>query len=101
MRARCRTWGIAVLLIGVGSDPLYGGPLEAEPEGLRPGLVAHYRSLAGQEATLDRIDAKPAFRLSASSPHPRIPPGPFEVVWTGALYVTDPAPVTFDAYVCG
>jgi hypothetical protein len=93
--------------------PLYGGPLpksaaaiitgplDVEPEDLRPGLVAHYRSLGDKEATLDRVDAKPAFRLGLSSPHPRIPPGPFEVLWTGVLHVRDPGSLTFDAYVCG
>src|SRR5262249_23832448 len=42
-----------------------------------------------------------AFRLGDSSPHPRIPPGPFEVVWTGVLYVKDSAPLSFDAWLCG
>src|SRR5262249_51364443 len=36
-----------------------------------------------------------------SSPHPRIPAGPFAVDWTGMLYVKDPGPITFDGFVCG
>jgi glucose/arabinose dehydrogenase/mono/diheme cytochrome c family protein len=72
-----------------------------EPDDLRPGLVARYRSLADPGATLDRLDAKPAFRLGHSSPHPRLPPGPFAVDWSGVLYVKDPGPITFAAAVCG
>jgi len=82
-------------------EPAKPGALDVEPEDLRPGLVAHYRSLADKDATLYRIEVKPAFHLGHSSPHPRIPPGPFEVVWTGVLNLTDPAPLTFDAYTCG
>ncbi len=100
------TGAIVVLLIGASVGPLYGEsamsrPLEVEPEDQRPGLLAHYRSLADKEASLYRIDAKPAFRLGHSSPHPRIPAGPFEVVWTGMLNLVDPPPLTFDAFVCG
>jgi len=106
MRVVTWTVGIIVLLVGVGGTPLHGEPeksrpLEVEPEDLRPGLVAHYRSLTDKEASLYRIDAKPAFRLDHSSPHPRIPPGPFEVVWIGMVNLVDPAPLTFDASVCG
>jgi mono/diheme cytochrome c family protein len=77
------------------------GEPDVEPEDLPPGLVAHYRSLVDKSADLHRIDAKPAFNLGLSSPHPRIPPGQFEVDWTGMLYLKDPAPITFDAFVCG
>src|SRR5262249_47772992 len=81
--------------------PLHAGPLEVEPEDLRPGLVARYRSLLDKDATLDRVEAKPAFRTGHSSPHPRIPPGPFEVIWTGVLALADTAPVPFHASVWG
>ncbi len=106
MEAGCGRIAIVVLLIGANGVPLYGGPeksgsLDVEPEDLRPGLVAHYRSLADKDATLYRIDAKPAFHLGNSSPHPRIAPGPFEVVWTGVLNLTEPIPLTFAAYLCG
>jgi mono/diheme cytochrome c family protein len=90
-----------MVLLAVGGPRADGGPVEAEPEDLRPGLVAHYRSLVDKEARLDRLDAKPAFRWGDSSPHPCIPPGEFEVVWAGVLRLTDAGPITFDADVCG
>ncbi|MBI3857897.1 MAG: hypothetical protein HY293_19640 [Planctomycetes bacterium] len=65
------------------------------PDELKPGLVAVYRSLVDSEATLTRIDAKPAFSLGESSPHPRIPPGPFEVVWTGFILIQDADAIAF------
>src|SRR5262249_35828424 len=105
---RCWCGAIIVLLVGMGHVRLYGGlddpsrdKPEVEPEDLPPGLVAHYQSLTDKSATLHRIDAKPAFHLGLSSPHPRIPPGPFTVAWTGTLHLKDPAPITFDAFVCG
>ncbi len=88
------------LLRGAAAEPKPGA-LEVEPQEVRPGLVAHYRSLIGTEAVLDRVEAKPAFFLSDSSPHPRIPPGPFEAAWTGTLRLADKGPLTFEALVCG
>src|SRR5436853_3294647 len=76
-------------------------PLEVELEVLRPGLLAVYQSLADKDAVLTRIDAKPAFTLGHSSPHPRLPPGAFSATWTGVLFLKEPAPITFDAHVCG
>jgi mono/diheme cytochrome c family protein len=76
-------------------------PADLEPEDLRPGLAAVYRSLADRDPVLHRIDVKPAFHLGDSSPHPRIPPGPFEVVWTGVLAVKETGPISFDASLCG
>jgi hypothetical protein len=72
-------------------------------EVLEPGLVAVYRSLdpAQVDATLTRIDAKPVFAIGDASPHPRIPAGPFEVVWTGLLDQTGDAPVRFGGYLGG
>ncbi|HLN29815.1 MAG TPA: hypothetical protein VK395_18860 [Gemmataceae bacterium] len=105
-----RSFGIAIAIslflhcrpvLAAGDQPVTAGPLTVEPEDLQPGLVARYRSQLDRGATLARIEAKPAFCLGYSSPSPRIPPGSFEVVWTGALYLKDPAPITFDAYVCG
>lgn len=104
------SWMCAVILLGVGLGPALAcgrlgetgrQPADVEPEDLPPGLVAHYRSLADKNAILDRIDTKPAFHLGLSSPHPRIPFGPFEVDWTGMLYAKDSGPIRFDAYVCG
>jgi mono/diheme cytochrome c family protein/glucose/arabinose dehydrogenase len=74
---------------------------QVEPEDLNPGLLATYRWLVDESATLVRVDAKPAFYLGQSSPHPRIPPGPFEVEWTGRLLLWETGPISFDAYVCG
>jgi mono/diheme cytochrome c family protein len=74
---------------------------DGEADQHRPGLIAEYRSLADRTATLARIDAKPAFYLGRSGPHPRLPAGPFEVVWTGLLLVKDAGPLVFDAWVGG
>src|SRR5438132_573396 len=108
MRPRGRMGAGIVLLVGIAQAPLFGRPDEAgqgkpeiEPEDLPAGLVAHYRSLADKGAGLHRIDAKPAFHLGLSSPHPRLPSGPFEVSWTGMIYLKDSGPITFDAFVCG
>jgi cytochrome c551/c552 len=71
------------------------------PDELRPGLVAEYHSLGDPKATLRRVDAKPAFALGHSSPHPRLPAGRFEVTWTGVISIRDPGPVNFFAFVGG
>src|SRR5262245_24614178 len=76
-------------------------PLDIEADELKPGLVGVYRSLVDDKATLARVEAKPAFYLGHSSPHPRIPPGPFEVTWTGVILLKDAGPISFDAYVAG
>src|SRR5437763_803253 len=80
--------------------PTRAGPLDEEIE-VRPGLLAEYRSLGPETRSVVRIDAKPAFTWGDSSPHPRIPPGPFEVTWTGVLHVRDPHPVRLGAHVGG
>jgi glucose/arabinose dehydrogenase/mono/diheme cytochrome c family protein len=74
---------------------------DAQEDDLRPGLVGAYRSLVNKNAGFARVDRKPAFYLGHSSPDPRLPPGPFEVVWTGTLFVKDSGPVTFEAFVAG
>ena len=71
------------------------GRLELEAGELRSGLVAEYRSLADAKAIVTRIEPKPAFTLGRSSPHPRIPAGPFEVTWSGVLTIRDPGPISF------
>lgn len=68
---------------------------------LLPGLIAEYRSEVDPAAVLARIDAKPAFSLGVSSPHPRMPPGPFVVRWRGLFLFNEPGPVRFSASVCG
>src|SRR6185369_11448472 len=100
MSARQQTSGILLLLLTAHSLTAKP-PLDVDPADLRPGLVAAYRSLVEKDAALDRIDLKPAFHLGRSSPHPRIPVGPFEVVWSGVLSITDAESTSFDAYVCG
>src|SRR5262249_13810969 len=67
----------------------------------RSGLSAESHSLGEPAAKLSRIEVKPAFSLGHSSPHPRLPPGPFEVVWTGVLIVAEGGPLQFDAAICG
>src|SRR5205814_8578417 len=64
-------------------------------------LAAEYRSLADPTAALARVEPKPSFHLGVSSPHPRLPAGPFEVVWSGVLAVRDPGPLVFSAFVGG
>src|SRR5262249_42163209 len=83
MKARYGTGGISLLLLAVSGTLLHAGepgkpagPLDVEPEDLQPGLVALYRSVNDPDARLARTDAKPAFSLGHSSPHPRIPPRP-------------------------
>ncbi|MBL8793086.1 MAG: hypothetical protein JNM56_04215, partial [Planctomycetia bacterium] len=77
------------------------GALDVELEDLQPGLSAVYQSLTEKDAVLRRLEPKPAFYLGHSSPHPRLPSGPFEASWTGVLLWKEPGPVTFDAYVGG
>jgi mono/diheme cytochrome c family protein len=109
MMMRARTLALPLcgaLLFGPALLPPYPCSAAAEkarpqtPE-LRPGLVAAYRSVADRDAALTRVDLKPAFYLGQSSPHPRLPPGRFRVVWSGVLHVKDPGPLTFDAYAGG
>lgn len=76
-------------------------PLDVELDELSPGLLAVYRSSADKKAVLARVDAKPAFTLEHSSPHPRLPPGVFEVTWTGVLVLKEQSPISFDAYLGG
>jgi mono/diheme cytochrome c family protein len=68
---------------------------------LKPGLVASYRSREPGGGVVERVDPKPAFTLGHSSPHPRLPPGRFEAVWTGLLLVQEADEVAFDAFVGG
>lgn len=76
-------------------------PTETEPT--RPGLVAEYRTLGAGNNTrpLLRIDAKPAFNWGDSSPHPRIPPGPFRVDWTGQIELKESEVIRFSAFLSG
>src|SRR5262245_63819075 len=77
------------------------GPMDWGRDDVQSGLLAEYRSIADPKATVTRIEPKPAFTLGRSSPHPRIPPGPFEVTWTGVISVRDPGPITFFAFTGG
>jgi hypothetical protein len=71
-----------------------------DEDSLEPGALAVYRSL-GSDASLTRIEPKPACALGHSSPHSRIPPGPFEATWTGALVLDEGDSLRFGAYVGG
>jgi glucose/arabinose dehydrogenase/mono/diheme cytochrome c family protein len=72
-----------------------------EAGGVRPGLVAEYRSVGDPTAAVRRVETKPTFYLDRSSPHPRLPLGPFEVVWSGTIAIKDPGPLRFSALVGG
>src|SRR5262245_38374282 len=92
---------VALIVTVVLTTMAVAAPLEVEPEELRPGLAAVYHSLSGTGAALHRIDPKPAFTLGESSPHPRVPAGPFEVVWKGILQIHDAGSIGFGAIVGG
>src|SRR5207248_2723282 len=79
------------------------GEADDEGEAIAPGLVATYRSLVPEAdgAKLARVESKPAFTLGQSGPHPRIPPGPFEVTWAGTLDHTSTDALRFGAYLGG
>jgi len=85
-----------LVLLAAGQDP---EPLRIDAE-LRAGLLAVYRSLDA-DLPLTRIDSKPGFTWGASSPHPRIAPGPFEAVWTGVFLQPESDTLRFGAYVGG
>ncbi len=87
-------WLAGLALLGAPQE----GPLRVAGDELKPGLLAVYRS---GDRTVSRIDPRPAFALGHSSPHPRIPPGPFEASWTGAVTILDQDAISFDAFVGG
>ncbi|HYV27050.1 MAG TPA: hypothetical protein VFA77_05930, partial [Candidatus Eisenbacteria bacterium] len=82
-----------------------GKPITTAADQLAAGLVAEYRSLGAGGTTasplLSRIEAKPAFTLLDASLHPRIPPGPFAVRWSGMFDWRETEPTRFGAFVCG
>jgi glucose/arabinose dehydrogenase/cytochrome c551/c552 len=92
---------VAVIELLIGATTATAAPLDVELEDLRPGLPAIYRSLAEKDAALARVDLKPAFNLGHSSPHPRIPAGPFEVTWGGIIFIKETPPLAFEAFVSG
>ncbi|HLY09987.1 MAG TPA: hypothetical protein VKW04_11840 [Planctomycetota bacterium] len=72
-------------------------PVAVSGDDVKPGLVAVYSSAVDRPPRiLTRVDPNPAFTLGESSPHPRLPPGPFGVVWTGLLLVQDVDEITFE-----
>jgi len=93
--------GVTLFSMIILSLPAADGRLELEPDDLRPGLLAEYRSLADEKAKASRIDPKPAFTLGRSSPHPRLPAGPFEVIYAGVISIRDSGPLSFSAFVGG
>jgi mono/diheme cytochrome c family protein/glucose/arabinose dehydrogenase len=76
---------------------------EIDESTLRPGLLAVYQTLTSDDrgTQLTRIDAKPAFAWGNDSPHPRLPPGPFAVTWTGFLIVHETDTIRFSAWLGG
>jgi cytochrome c2 len=73
-------------------------PVAVSGDDLKPGLLSVYSAGMGDAAaTLTRIDLNPAFSLEEASLHPRLPPGPFTVVWTGLLLVQDLDEITFES----
>ena len=90
---------LVCLLASSADKPL--GRLELEPGDLKPGLVAEYRSVVEKDASVTRIEPKPSFYLGRSSPHPRIPPGPFEVVRSGVISIKEAVPIPFSAFHAG
>ncbi|HEX7897660.1 MAG TPA: hypothetical protein VF950_07855 [Planctomycetota bacterium] len=59
---------------------------------LRPGLLTEIR---GGDAVVRRVDPKPALAWGLEHPHPRLPPGPYAVAWTGWLQVLEPDVLRF------
>src|SRR5262245_29921330 len=72
-----------------------------EQPALGAGLIATYTSLVDANSAVTRVDAKPSFYITEGSPHPRMPAGPFQVVWRGEIVWRESAPVSFFAFVRG
>src|SRR4051812_48766300 len=92
---------LVALLLLAAPLPALAQRLELEPEALKPGLVAEYHSPGEASAALRRNEAKPAFHLGHSSPHPRLPSGPFEVSWNGLIQLREDGPLSFIAFAGG
>jgi glucose/arabinose dehydrogenase/mono/diheme cytochrome c family protein len=90
---------VCLLPNSVSAEP--EGPLNYEPGELVPGLVAKYRSSGDDKPKVTCIEPKAAFYLGRSSPHPRIPPGPFEVTWSGVISIKERGAISFSAFVGG
>src|SRR5947207_6223807 len=103
MHARPLYFFSAVILgaLAAGAPPQEKSPelLKVSGDDLKSGLAAVYRGAGG--TTLHRIDPKPAFAMGDSSPHPRLAPGPFEVVWDGAFVQPENDSIRFGAFVGG
>jgi hypothetical protein len=80
----------------------YGAGPERE-QNLQSGLLAEYRTLAESSGAvpLHRIDPKPSFTWGESTPHPRIPSGPFEVTWRGRIELEGDEDLRFGAWLAG
>src|ERR1700760_1317033 len=87
--------------LSVASAAIPPGRVDVDPDSLRPGIPAVYRSSGPVGSTVHVVNPKLSFPIGDSSPHPRIPPGPFEVAWSGLLKVQDEGPITFHALLGG
>jgi mono/diheme cytochrome c family protein len=76
---------VLILLLALLQEPSF--------DTLRPGLAAELR--AG-DAVVRRVDPKPALAWGLDHPHPRLPPGPYAVTWTGWLQVLEPDTLRFE-----
>ena len=93
---------IFLLLLHLAALSVYGAESSNGSE-FRPGLLAEYRSLTKNPAVppVRRIDAKPSFSLGDMNPHPRLPPGPFSVTWTGRIDLDGDEQIRFGAFLSG
>src|SRR5262249_30842831 len=76
------------------------GTQESSDDELASGLRARYRPGSGKPG-LVRIDRDLQFQWEDASPDPRIAAGPFEVRWTGKLFVAANAKYRFHLFAAG
>jgi hypothetical protein len=93
---------IGILVAGDAVAQQKPPPLPDDAE-LRPGLLATYNSQddSGIGPSFERIDLKPAFTCTNSTPDPRLRPGRFWITWSGVFFLREAEPVRFGAFVSG
>src|ERR1051325_1277567 len=96
-----RTWSLLLIVLltcsSQGQEPV---EIDDPATELRPGLAAEYRSVT-TSAAFTTIELKPSFTWDTSSPHPRIPSGPFEGTWKGLIDVRTKEPIRWSALISG